>query len=140
MYLYERIWLAIRRWLRPKAKQRLALYVDTLNAITQVAEHEHRAPEEVANQILEDGLRSAARIQALNAELWQLWERLSPRERDVAALICLNYTTRQIAAKLHVRPTTIVTHARNIMTKFGIHDRNTLRMIFKDWDFSMWEE
>ena len=67
------------------------------------------------------------------------WRMLSPREQQVAALICLNYTGRQIAARLKISPETVKTHTRNLLNKFGLRTRTELRQVLADWDFSAWE-
>ena len=59
--------------------------------------------------------------------------------KEIAALICLNYTSRQIAAKLHISPETVKTHAEHVLLKFSTTDRNALRMMLNGWDFSGWD-
>jgi len=54
---------------------------------------------------------------------------LTPREQDVTALICLNFTSRQIAARLHIFPETVKTHVERVLSKFNVPDHNTLRML-----------
>jgi DNA-binding CsgD family transcriptional regulator len=71
-------------------------------------------------------------------ELWPKWESLSPREQDVAALTCLGYTNRQIAARLSLSPETIKTHVRNVLFKFDVNSKAELRHILANWDFSGW--
>jgi DNA-binding CsgD family transcriptional regulator len=66
------------------------------------------------------------------------WYSLSPREQQVAALICLNYTSRQIAARLRISPETVKTHTRNLLSKFDLRTRVELRELLADWDFSAW--
>ena len=65
---------------------------------------------------------------------------LTPREQDVAALACLGYTNRQIAARLGISPDTVKTHVRNLLHKFELHSKDELRSLLQDWDFSAWEE
>jgi hypothetical protein len=50
----------------------------------------------------------------------------------VAALICLNYSNAQIAARLSISITTVSTHVRNILTKMGLHSKVELRQLFSD--------
>ena len=135
MYLFERILRAIRGWFKRGSGANFTLDVHTLRSLQSIAEHEKRTPEEVADQILNDALRS----HAAQGEYWESWLSLSPREQEIAALICLNYTSRQIASKLHISPETVKTHVERILLKFGVPDRNTLRVLLSGWDFSGWD-
>lgn len=135
MYLFQRVLSAIRGWFRRKPTTNFTLDVDTLRSLQFLAEREQRTPEEIANQILGDALLNHQAQQ----ERWKRWQSLSPREQEIAALICLNFTSRQIAAKLHISPETVKTHAEHILYKFDVTDRNTLRMILSEWDFSAWD-
>ena len=66
------------------------------------------------------------------------WDSLSSRERDVAALTCLGYTNRQIAAKLKVSPDSVKGYVRQVLVKFNSHSKNELRKQLSGWDFSNW--
>jgi DNA-binding NarL/FixJ family response regulator len=48
---------------------------------------------------------------------------LSPREREVAALIALGLSNRQIADELSISPATVERHVANMMTKLGHRSR-----------------
>ncbi|MFF4486634.1 ATP-binding protein [Streptomyces sp. NPDC001544] len=48
---------------------------------------------------------------------------LTPRERDVIALVTTGLTNRQIAARLHLSVRTVETHVRNIRTTLGLRSR-----------------
>ena len=48
---------------------------------------------------------------------------LSPRERDVLALIARGHSNRQIARDLTIGEQTVKTHVRSILTKLGLQDR-----------------
>jgi DNA-binding NarL/FixJ family response regulator len=65
---------------------------------------------------------------------------LSPREQEVAALVCLGDTNRQIAARLRLSLETIKTHVRNILRKLNLASKDELRRAFSEWDFSLWNE
>jgi DNA-binding CsgD family transcriptional regulator len=74
-----------------------------------------------------------------NERLWDRWESLSPRERDVTALVCLGYTNREIAARLNISPDTVKDRISSVFRKFNINKRNDLRALFSHWDFNEWE-
>lgn len=100
-----------------------------------LAEAEQRPAEDVAADLLMGAL--AERHQAeLSLARWRL---LSPREQQVAALICLNYTSKEIATRLGLSPETVKTHSRNLLAKFDLRNRSELRKALAGWDFSAWE-
>ena len=51
---------------------------------------------------------------------------LTPREREVAALVARGYTNRQVAETLVITERTAETHLERIYTKLGLHARAEL--------------
>jgi DNA-binding NarL/FixJ family response regulator len=49
--------------------------------------------------------------------------RLTPREREVLALLAAGRDNHAIAATLYVSPETARTHVRNLLRKLGVHSR-----------------
>ncbi|MGE3171838.1 MAG: response regulator [Planctomycetota bacterium] len=47
---------------------------------------------------------------------------LGPREREVLQLVAEGFTSAEIAARLHVSPSTVDTHRRNLMRKVGLRN------------------
>lgn len=136
MYLFQRIVRTIRSRFFPDASvNSFQLDVDTLRSLNLIAEREQRTPEEIARQILDDALRS----HEAQEENWLRWQSLTAREQEIAALVCLNYTTRQIASMLHISPETVKSHVERVLLKFDAADRHALRMILSGWDFSAWD-
>jgi len=107
-----------------------------IQSVQTLAEQEKRAADEVAADLLTFAL---AQRRAADDNL-DRWHSLTPREQQVAALACLNYTNRQIAAQLVISPETVKTHMRNTLRKFDLHSKAELRQILADWDFSGWSE
>jgi DNA-binding CsgD family transcriptional regulator len=105
-------------------------------ALVKLADQENRPPEELQAELLSTAL--AQRLVA--GDLVRRWESLSPREQDVTAMTCLEYTNRQMAARLGVSEETIKTHIRNALVKFNLHGKSELRMALREWDFSAWEK
>ncbi len=116
---------------------RLAFHMDQAldQSLRQLAEQEQRNPEDVAADLLSFAL---AQRHAADENL-ERWRSLSPREQQVAALACLSYTNRQIAARLVISPETVKTHVRNILHKFGLRSKSELRQALAEWDFGAWE-
>ncbi len=53
-------------------------------------------------------------------------EELTPRQREILALVAEGMTNQQIADKLVLSPFTIATHRANIMQKLNLHNRAEL--------------
>jgi DNA-binding NarL/FixJ family response regulator len=66
------------------------------------------------------------------------WETLTPRERQVTALICLGYKNSEIAYSLTISINTVRSHTRSILDKFGISSKAELRLVLAKWDFVTW--
>jgi len=64
------------------------------------------------------------------------WRKLTPRQQEVAALICRGYTNREISRQLNISVSTVKTHVRYILPKFGLNSKDQLQQYFEDWDFS----
>ncbi len=131
-------WKRLLNLFREEAGQQqrtFALDARLEQSLRQLAEQEKRPPEEILQALIEAGLQRRRQSEAA----WQCWKLLTPREQEVAALVCLGYTNRQIAARLSVTPDTIKTHVRNLLVKFNLRQRSELRERLAGWDFSAWE-
>jgi DNA-binding NarL/FixJ family response regulator len=62
----------------------------------------------------------------IDRELRRRFDVLTPRERDVIVLVAGGLGNDEIAARLHVSPFTVKTHAVRAMTKVGARDRAQL--------------
>jgi DNA-binding CsgD family transcriptional regulator len=107
-----------------------------LQSLEDLAKREQRPPQEIASRLLEQALRE----QKADELRMQRWSTLSPREQEIAALVCLNYTNPQIAARLVISPETVKTHVRNILFKFDARSKQELRQVLSQWDFSSWSK
>lgn len=121
--------------LRPNPSPRTYEISESMQVtLSTLARHEGRPETELLPYLLAAGLTQYRTID----ELLPKWESLSPREQEIAALTCLGYTNRQIAARLSLSPETIKTHVRNVLFKFGVNGKTELRHILAGWDFSGW--
>ena len=99
------------------------------------------AREECSTEDIAAGLLADALVKRREAEVYlKIWQGLTPREQQAAALTCLGYTNRQIAGRLTISPETVKTHVRNALIKFGLRSKADLRQKLSGWDFSAWEK
>ena len=120
-------------YIRPSPRQ-FQFDAELIHSLQVLAERERRSEEEVAANLLSTAL---AQHNAAEVNL-SCWEALSPREQQVVALTCLNYTNRQIGARLSITTETAKSHVKKILYKFDLHSKEELRMLLSDWDFSAW--
>ena len=124
-------------WINPTDHtQLLVLELDSATAeyLAQLAAHTHISRSEVAQDLLKTALVDR---QVAETHLTR-WRALTPRQQQTAALACLNFTNRQIAARLGISPQTVKTHIRNLLHRFDLHSKAELRQVLADWDFSEW--
>jgi DNA-binding CsgD family transcriptional regulator len=72
-------------------------------------------------------VRSGTLVEA--GQLRTLHGRLSPREAEVAALVCSGFSTAEIASRLHISRLTGYKHIENIFAKFHVTSRSGLRSL-----------
>lgn len=120
----------LKRWLH--RKRLFAMDIEDFETLNLVAERQRRSPEAVAAQLFEQ----AALEQDAQAWTLRCWERLSPRQQQIAAHICRGDSTRQIAQQLNISQTTVKTHVEIILRKFGVNNRVALRALLAPWDLT----
>ena len=121
--------------LRRVERRRYMLDGPLVAYVEAVAENEQRPPEDIAAELLASGVAQ----RDLARDSYERWQTLSQREREVAALVCLGYTNRQIALRLVISPETVKSHIKRVLYKFDLHSKDELRMLMTDWDFSAWK-
>jgi DNA-binding NarL/FixJ family response regulator len=119
----------------PEEKRVFELDDGLYQSLEHLAAREQCRPEDMVASILEDAIQKREKMVFSQ----QIWDTLSPREQQVAAFVCLNYTNREIAARLLISPETVKCHVRNLLIKFGLHSKQELSQFLDDWDFSGWE-
>lgn len=104
-------------------------------SLSTLASDEGRPEHELIPELLNAGLTQYSS----NERLWKKWESLSPREKEVAALVCLGHTNREVAARLHLSPETVKDRLGTALQKFRLTKRTELRVLLAHWDFSEFE-
>lgn len=133
MNLWRRVLQALGLIRKPERRV-FALDESLAFSVERLAEREQRPADEMAARLLTRALQDQQAAEDALAD----WHCLTPRERQVAALICLGLTSRQIATELHLSPNTVKSHAANILLKFGVPSRAALRQALEGWDFEAW--
>lgn len=135
--------LMIQRWkgllerlgLRPARGPRTFSFDESLVMdLVELAEQAQVPVQGLATELL----TTAIWQQRSNRMLEDRWEKLSGREKDVAAFTCLDYTNRQIAAKLNLSQETVKWYIRQVLVKFDFHSKDELQARLEKWDFSNW--
>jgi len=135
MSLLKNFW----HWINPNNhRQLLVLELDPANAqyLAQIAAGSKASRQQIAQDLLKTALLDR---QVAETNLAR-WRALTPRQQQVAALACLNFTNRQIAARLSISPQTVKSHMRNLLHRFNLHSKAELRQALENWDFSEWVE
>lgn len=129
---------SVQRWLRGLAYRswRRSLDAGLAEAMRVIADQEQRAEEDVAADML---LVALDRRRSAEFSL-ERWSRLSLREQEVTALVCLKLSNQEIAERLVVSVETVRTHMRSVLQKLDLHSKAELRLMYVDWDFSRWLE
>ena len=124
------------QWLQETVKDGSAEGEDVLQAVAALAARDQQTPEAVVLALLGQALQARQHADGVRRK----WEMLSPREKQVAGLVCRRLTNRQIAAELVLSPETIRTHVRNTLRKFSLHSRRDLRHLLADHHFDTFPE
>lgn len=113
-------------------EQGIHLHADLLEALQLMAQRDGRSAHDLTVDLIASGYAQ----QQVSWELMHCWRTLTPREREVVALICRNYTNRQIADHLVVSIETVRSHVCHSLRKFGVHNRRELCILLAGWKFS----
>jgi len=120
---------------RAKTTHRYAVDEALHPVLVSLANQQQSSPDDMVSDLLSEALSR----RQMDGDLWQRWEALTPRQKQVTALICLGYTNRQIAAKLGISMATVHTHSGNIQSVFLVNSKSDLRYLMSSWDFSDWD-
>ena len=76
-----------------------------------------------AGQALIDPVVAARLVEALDGGRDDGADRLTPREREVLALLARGFANKRIATELGIAEKTVKTHVSNVLAKLGVSDR-----------------
>lgn len=136
--MFERIKRLAQRFRRKKqgdGAHAYAMDAHFATTLTEIAHDQKRDRKELYDSVLRAGIEEILRRDRYTAA----WETLSPREQEVAALICLGYSSYQIADILTISYDTVRSHSKHIYVKFNLK-RKELRHALRDWHFAEWWE
>lgn len=119
---------------QPEGANLVALHPDLLFEIEEIAVEEACNIETVANDLIALGL---SLHRSSKGALFS-WERLTPRECEIAVLIWLGMSNIKIAERLKISKYTVRAHNRNILSKFQVHSKKELCLVLDKLDLSEW--
>jgi DNA-binding CsgD family transcriptional regulator len=119
---------------RSPRRRYFALEESLHTAMELRAGQEQRPQEDVQAELVSAAL---AQLET-NDWLKECWDRLSPREKEITALTCLNFTNRQMAGRMQLSPETIKSYVVRILVKFQLHSKVELRQALINWNFNDW--
>jgi DNA-binding NarL/FixJ family response regulator len=128
-YIRDRLFFSGKR---SSPSLKISADADVLTMLQELTKGQEFSAEELAATLLKQAVIEHYQIKSENM---QHWEELSPRQKEVAALACLDYTNAEIAEKLDIALATVKTHMREILRKFDVRGRHQLRFMLRRWDF-----
>lgn len=115
-------------------KLTLALDQQLIIDISKLAAEVNQTTEEATRQLINDALRERH-----TADAWlEVWNSLTPREKQAAGLTCLGYTNKQIAEKMIISENTVKTYIKSVLARFEVNSKVELRDLLAAWDFGEW--
>lgn len=72
---------------------------------------------------LVERIAAEARREGRRQLVAQVFERLTPRQREIAALLAEGLSNRQVAQRLHLTEGTVANHVEHILQRLGAHNR-----------------
>jgi RNA polymerase sigma factor (sigma-70 family) len=117
----------------------LEAMIDRKSILPPSADVEFGLPaEEVEEQVSEEQLERIRAERAAALRRVELWASLTPRQRQVVALICQGMSVREVATRLDTSTGNIRSHLSRAMGKFGVHAQPDLCHALSGLDVSLW--
>lgn len=110
--------------------------ISQLKKMQQMAEYEQIDLEQLAVEVLAAGMDQRRRLK----RSMHHWHRLTPKEREVTAYICLGLSNEEIGQALEIATGTVKAHVHHILRKFEVQNRSQLQQLLVWWDAGAWLE
>ncbi len=105
------------------------------DSLHSLAENQQRTEEELVSDLIYKALSHRTVEIETGKDLLHRWETLTPREEQVAVLVCRGFTNQQIAVRLGLSRSTIKVYVRQSLGKLGFHSKHELRTTLNKWNF-----
>jgi DNA-binding NarL/FixJ family response regulator len=103
--------------------------------LSEMAQQEDMDTGPFVLNLLSDAIEAQGReIEDMEVKI-ALWQQLTNREQEVAALACKGMTNPQIAGSLHISEETVKKHISSTLHKFQVKGRGILRWMLEGWNF-----
>jgi DNA-binding NarL/FixJ family response regulator len=113
-------------WLARAVQAGASGFLSKTEAVVQLAEairRAHRGEPLHLSADVEASARRLRRRRAVDGNLTERVERLTPRELEVLQMLADGATPDEIARDLHMSKHTLRTHTQNVLTKLGVHTK-----------------
>ena len=135
MSIFKHLLQALGLGTQSSLRREFNLDEDLYALLYDLADLEQRPVDEVAGDLIQQALSERRDL----TDTLRTWHSLSPRQQQIAALVCLDYTNQQIAARLSISPETVKSHVRVILNRFEMRSKVELSRFLSNWDFSAWD-
>lgn len=105
---------------------------ELLNAIRTIMKGERYFSQEVMQSLV------AGTRQSKKPKTSDFIQKLTRREKEILLLITEEYTTDEIAAKLFISPTTVISHRKSLLRK--VNAKNVAGLVKKAFEFGLLDE
>jgi NarL family two-component system response regulator LiaR len=96
---------------------------EAVGGLAEAIRRAHRGEPLHTSAEVEESLRKLRRRRALDGNLAQRIERLTPRETEILQRMADGDTSEKIARELGMSKHTLRTHTQNVLTKLGVHSK-----------------
>jgi DNA-binding NarL/FixJ family response regulator len=110
----------------------ITIPVELVGAVQALAAQEGVTPNELLVRIIRETVEQRQAIESVSGR----WERLTPRQQEIAILTGQNLTNAQIAARLGISEATVKTHQTHILDRLNLRSRYHLRQALEALDLS----